>query len=298
MNHVSTSAAVNGRQSSASAPGFASALRGELTLMRRRPVVWVSISVWAACVVLFAYLVSYLSTVGGQWYTPEQQAMFVNAMLPGGTSYYVLASLPLYAAPQFAILGAILGASDHASGTIGTIVSRFASRMPFMAARLVGLLVVAVFAALATLLASAVSSVGVALASGNPVVFPPLADLGAALAAIWLVAAAFIALGFGIGTLTRRTVIAVIIAVVWVLGVESLLIGMLAPVVPWLANLQGYLPVGATTSVAAAFVPAGQQTVPAMTAITSLDVALAVLVAWAVAAGVVAFLNFGRRDLA
>lgn len=151
---------------SVAAPTFATALRGEFSLMRLRPLVWVSLGVWAACIVLFAYLVSYLSTVGGQWYTPEQQAMFVRAMLPEGTSYYVLASLPLYGAPQFAILGAILGAVDHSSGTVRTVVARFAGRTPFAAARLTGLLITALVAALVTLLASVVSSLGVAMASG------------------------------------------------------------------------------------------------------------------------------------
>lgn len=278
-------------------PGFASALRGELTLARRRPVVWVSLGVWAACIALFAYLVSYLSTVGSQWYTSEQQAMFVNAMLPQGTSYYVLASLPLYGAPQFAILGAILGASDYARGVLGTIVARFAGRAPFMAARLVGLLLIAALGAMVTLLASVVSSVGVALAAGSAVSFPPLPDLAGAFVAIWLVAAAFIALGFGIGTLTRRTVVATIIAIIWVLGVESLLVGMLAPVVPFLSSVQGYLPVGATASLAAAFVPAGQQTLPAVAAATSPAAAVAVLCAWTVAAGSVAYALFRQRDL-
>ena len=40
--------------------GFADALRGELTLTRRRIAAWVSLTVWALCIVVFAYLVSYL----------------------------------------------------------------------------------------------------------------------------------------------------------------------------------------------------------------------------------------------
>ncbi len=283
---------------SSGVPTFLTGLRGELSLMRLRPVVWVSLGIWAACIALFAYLVAYLTTVGAQWYTPEQQGMFVRAMLPEGTSYYVLASLPLYGAPQFAILGAILGAIDYSSGTVRAVVSRFTGRAQFMAARLTGLLIIALAAAVVTLLVSVVSSVVVALVSGNSITFPPLSALITTLGAAWLVAAAFIALGFAAGTLARRVVLAVVLAVVWVLGVESLLIGMLAPVVPFLGVLQGYLPVGATTSLAASFVPAGQQTVPALTAATTPAVAVAVLAAWTALAAWVAFRSFGRRDLA
>lgn len=282
----------------AGSPTFLTAVRGELSLLRLRPVVWVALGIWAACIVLFAYLVGYLTTVGSSWFTPEQQYTFVRSMLPQGTTYHALTSLPLYGAPQFAILGAILGALDYVSGTVRTVVARFASRGPFMAARLTVLLLIALAAAMATMLASVISSLGVALVSGNAVVFPPLPALATTLGAAWLVAAAFIALGFALGTLTRRTVIAVVQAALWVLGVESLLVGMLAPVVPFLGAVQGYLPVGATTSLAAAFVPAGQQTALAMTSATGPEVAVAVLLVWSAAAALAAFLSFRRRDLA
>lgn len=282
----------------ASTPGFLNALRGELTYVRSNRAIWISLSIWAACVIVFAYLVSYLSTVGAAWYTPEQQALFVNAMLPGGTGYYVLASLPMYGAPQFAILGAILGASGYVSGTIRTVTARFPGRPPLMAARLAVLVLVAAAAAMFTLAASIVSSLGVAAASETSVEFPPLTDLAVAFAAIWLVAATFIALGFGIGTLVRRTLAATVIVLVWTLGIEMLLVGMLAPVFQPLADLQGYLPAGATASLAASLIPAGQQTMPAMIAATGPSVATVVLLGWLLAAGIVSMRVFQRRDLA
>lgn len=281
-----------------SPPAFVDALRGELSYLRASRTVWLSLGVWAACVVLFAYLVSYLTTVGGQWYTPEQQAMFVNAMLPGGTGYYVLASLPMYGAPQFAILGAILGAGGYVGGTMRTVAARFSNRSVLMAARLVGLTMVAAAAALFTLLASLISSLGVAAASANPVAYPPLTDLGLAFLIVWLVAMTFLSLGFGVGTLTRRIMAAALLVLVWILAVESLLVSMLTPVFSPLATLQGYLPVGATSSLAAAVVPAGQQTVPPMLAATGPGTALVVLAVWACLASGIALRTFRRRDLA
>lgn len=280
------------------APGFTNALRGEFALTRRRLAVWVSLGAWAMSIAVFAYLVTYVSTVGAEWYTPEQQDLFVTAMLPGGVAYYILASLPLYAAPQMVILGAVIGASDHVRGTIRTLVSRFPNRDTFMAARLTSLLGIAAGAAVVTLLTSVLSSLAVAAASGRSSAFPPLADLGVALLVIWLVAAAFIALGFAVGTLVRSTVTAVVIAVVWVLGVESLLVGMLAPVVALLGSVQSFLPVAATASLAASLVPAGQATLPAITASTDPGTAVIVLVAWTVVTALVAHVAFRARDLA
>ncbi len=279
-------------------PSYASAVRGEAMLTRTRVAVWVSTTVWAVCIAVFAYLVSYLSIAGAQWYTADQQHAIVSTMLPAGTSYYVLASLPLYGAPQFAILGAIIGASDFGRGTIRTLVSRFARRAPFIAARLTNLVVVAAVIAVVTLLTSIVCSFVVAAASGRSAALAPLGELAAAAGAIWLVAGVFLVLGFAVGTLTRSVIAAVAISVAWTLGVESLLVGMLAPVVPALASLQQVLPVGATSSLAAGFVPDGVQTVPALTAGTTPGVAVLVLVAWAAVAGAGSWALLGRRDLA
>lgn len=278
-------------------PSYASAVRGEAMLTRSRVAVWVSVTVWALCIAVFAYLVSYLSTTGADWYTAEQQQAVVSTMLPGGTSYYVLASLPLYGAPQFAILGAVIGASDCGRGTIRTLVSRFPRRAPFIAARLTNLVVIAARFAVVTLLTSIVCSLVVAAVSGRDAALPGLGELVAAWAAIWLVAGVFLAIGFAVGTLSRSVIAAVAICIAWVLGVESLLVGMLAPVVPALASLQQILPVGATSSLAAGFVPDGVQTVPALTAATTPGVAVLVLLAWAVVAGAGSWALLRRRDL-
>ncbi|ALJ18939.1 hypothetical protein [Microbacterium sp. No. 7] len=279
-------------------PGFASALRGELLLSRRRLAPWISLGVWAACIAVFAYLVSYLSTVGADWYTPEQQRQLVDALLPSGTSFYVLASLPLYGAPQFAILGAILGASDYARGTIRTIAARFPDRTPLLTARLTSLVAVSAVAALVTMLTSVVSSIGIAIAAQREIAFPPLADLAVAATVVWIAALAFIAIGFALGVATRAAIAAIAIAVGWMLGVEALLIGMLAPSVPALETLQGLLPTGAASSLAAALAPAGQQTVPAMVAATTPGAAVVVLAAWIILAGGVSGILMQKRDLA
>lgn len=270
------------------APTFVDALRGELTLSRRRVAVWVSLGVWAFCIVVFAYLVSYLTTAGAEWYTPEQQSAMIDALLPSGAAHYALTSLPMYGAPQFAILGAILGASDYGRGTIQTLLGRFPRRDGFIAARLANLVLVALAVALVTVLSGLIASVGVAVAEGAPLVPPPLGELALATAAIWLVAAACLALGFALGVLTRNVIAAVALAVGWILGVETLLIGLLAPLVAPLAEVQPYLPAGATSALAAAFAPgAAAQPWPSVV----------ILVVWTAAAGAAAWLTMRTRDL-
>ena len=125
-----------------------------------------------------------------------------------------------------------------------------------------------------------------------------LATLAVTLLVIWLAAATFIVLGYAVGTLTRNTIAAAAVVVVWILGVEALLVGMLAPVVPFVAQVQGYLPVGATSSLAAALVPTGQLTVPALAAATGPGTAAAVLIGWAALAGGASWGILLKRDLA
>lgn len=279
-------------------PGFGTALRGEFMLTRARPAPWVSIGVWALCIVAFAYLVSYLTTAGSEWYTAAQQQAAISAMLPAGTAHYILASLPLYAAPQFVILGAILGASDYARGTLRTIVSRFPERAPFIGARLTNLAVIAAVAAGVTLATSMLASVGVALVEDAAIAFPPIGNLARALLAIWLVAATFIAIGFALGTVTRSVLAAVAIGAGWTLGIESLAIGMMAPISPAIEAVQGFLPVGAAASLAAGMAPEAAVLPPPVTAATSPGISVAVLLAWALLAISVAASLLRRRDLA
>lgn len=278
-------------------PGFLSALRGELSLTRRRPAVWVSLGVWAACIAVFAYFVSYVSTIGAEWYTPEQQEMFLEGMLPQGTAFYVLASMPLYGAPQLALLGAVLGASDYSRGTISTLLTRFPRRASFLAARLANLVLIAMIAAVVSMATSLAASVFVAMAAGRDSEFPPLGNLVMTTLAVWLNSAAFILFGFTLGVITRNMIAAVAIALGWLLGVESLLIAALAPIVPVLDGVRGWLPVGATSSLAAGFVPDGFQTVPPVSATIEPGIAVLVLLGWACVAGAVAAAVSLRRDV-
>lgn len=279
-------------------PTFRSALCGELSAMRSRKSVRVSTLVWCGCVAIFAYLVAFLTTSNSAWYPPEQIQQLTRAFMPEASAYYPLVSLPNYGAVQFMILGAIVGSSDFARGIIATIAARFPNRSPLFLARILTLTAVSVIIAVATIATSVACSIVIAFASGRSTFVVPLGDGLVAMGVVWVVATCFTLMGLAVGTLTRSVLASLVVTVVWIVGVETLLIGSLAPLVPALASIQGYLPVGATSSLAATMIPVGQVLIPAPIAHTSGAVAIAVLASWTVLSSVIAWRSFTKRDLA
>lgn len=280
------------------APDMRSALRGEFWLTRHRPTPWVAMAIWAGCLAVFAYLVNYLVLGNPEWTTGSlDPAETYATLLPSAVGYYPLASMPMYGAPQFAILGAILGASDYGRGTLRTLLPRFTSRTPVIAARLVTMVVLALVTALVTTGTGLAGSLAVAAATGLDSTVPGPGDLAVSVGIGWLVAWAFLTLGFAVGTLLRSVLVAIVALAAWILGVESLLIGMTASMSPVILGIQGVLPVGAASSVIASRVPDGVTIVPALAAPTGPWVAVAVLAGWIAVSSFASVWSFTRRDI-
>lgn len=79
----------------------------------------------------------------------------------------------------------------------------------------------------ATFAACAPSGVVIALAEDAPMTWPAAADIGAGLAAGWLVLVAWGLAGALLATLFRGVALPIGLGVVWILGVETLLAGVL-----------------------------------------------------------------------
>lgn len=101
---------------------------------------------------------------------------------------------------------------------------------------------------LATFAACALSGVVIALAEDAPMTWPAAADLAAGLAGGWLVLVAWSLAGALLATLFRGVALPSGLGVVWILGVETLLAGVVASVLPDLQMVADALP-GAVTAV-------------------------------------------------
>jgi len=101
-------------------------------------------------------------------------------------------------------------------------------------------LVVAVGAGVLTLFVTcAASSFAIARIEDQAVVWPSVADLAAGLGSGWLVMAMWASLGAVFAVLLRSVALPIGLGVVWILGIETLLAGVVSSLLPsldWLAN--------------------------------------------------------------
>jgi ABC-type transport system involved in multi-copper enzyme maturation permease subunit len=277
--------------------GFGSALRGELFAARRAKAVWIIALIWAIQVAAFAYTVSYITGTNPEWFTAAEIDAQLANLLPAGAGYYILASIPTYAAPLMIILGAILGGSDSAKHTVSVVLSRFRNRGVFLAARFCAAALISVLIAIITVVVSAGSAVVVAIVSESPIELPPVGEVALGVLSAGLLIAVFMFFGLALGFVTRNAFVASGIGVAWILGIETLLVGSLAPVFPALESIQAFLLTGASSSIVAAATPAGKSSIPEAIAHTAGPAAVAILAIWAAISVTSALLAFKKRDL-
>jgi ABC-type transport system involved in multi-copper enzyme maturation permease subunit len=285
------------RTAGRAAMGFGSALRGELFAARRAKAVWIIALIWAIQVAAFAYTVSYITGTNPEWFTAAEIDAQLANLLPAGAGYYILASIPTYAAPLMIILGAILGGSDSAKHTVSVVLSRFRNRGVFLAARFCAAALISVLIAIITVVVSAGSAVVVAIVSESPIELPPVGEVALGVLSAGLLIAVFMFFGLALGFVTRNAFVASGIGVAWILGIETLLVGSLAPVFPALESIQAFLLTGASSSIVAAATPAGKSSIPEAIAHTAGPAAVAILAIWAAISVTSALLAFKKRDL-
>ncbi|MFB9904880.1 ABC transporter permease [Allokutzneria oryzae] len=215
-------------------------LRAELFALRRRPGVLAMAGMWSTQVVVFAYLVPYVVYLTqGSAMAPAMAADLLSGLLPEGAHYYVAGALPTFGGPVMLVIGALLASGDYRWGTLRTILGRQSDRFAFLGGRFLSLLVALLPVAVVTLVLGLLSSGVIAAVSGGPANYSP-GSIVLELGALWLVMAAWGAVGFAIGVLTRSPVSAIVIGLLWTVLVENA-VTLLANVVPGLGLLSTVL---------------------------------------------------------
>lgn len=264
---------------------------GAIYSLRRRPAVRILAIVWSAQIVGFAYALSYVLHKTA----PDQTADLLRSLLPARAADFIVGSLPLYGGPVLVILGAVVSGTDFRTGSLATLLPRFPDRGSFLLGRFVALSVVTACYALVTLVLSAVSSLGVALAEDLAVAWPGPLEWLRGFAVIWLIMTAFAGLGGAIGVLTRSLPVAIAVGLLWTPGAENVL-ALVSGGVEALHPLRAVLLSPSAGSLAAAMAPAGSSA-PGVAAISSPGVAVAVLACWIVVPLLISMLVFNRRDV-
>lgn len=213
---------------------MAASISAELTKFGRRPATWVIGLIFAAAIVFFGYIASYVFIVnapsGGQTGIPEQaqQAVLEN-LLPQELVVNVLTNFTNYGSALALVLGALAIGSEYGWDTFKVTLTQRPSRLGFFGGKLVGIGVVLAIIMVVMFAVSAVTSAIIAAAEGESANWPGIGELIQGLAAGWLMLVVFAALGIALATLFRGTALAIGLGLVYLLVLESLFIGRVAP---------------------------------------------------------------------
>jgi ABC-type transport system involved in multi-copper enzyme maturation permease subunit len=195
-------------------------IRAELRKTIRRPALLVGSGLVGAVVVLVYGVLWYQATHPAS----AERPVTIASLYPENFVTNVLgAGYPLGAA-LLIVLGALIAGSEYSWGTMKTLFTQGPGRLTVWAGRT---LVFMAWTASMTLILFAVGaacSVVVAGFEGHAISWPAVVDIAKGMGAIWLIFAANGALGLALGVLFRQSAAALGVGIVYLLGVEIIVV--------------------------------------------------------------------------
>jgi ABC-2 type transport system permease protein len=188
-------------------------IAAELLALRKRAATWVLLGIYAALSTGFAYALPYLE-LDGPGVPPE--------VLPDRIAGQVIAGFPFFGGVFALILAVLAVGSDYGWDTLKTLFAQGPGRLRVLGAKLAALGVVLVPFTLVVFVAGALASLGIAEAEGATVDWPSAWLVVRALAAGWLILAAWAAFGVLLAVATRGTSLAIGIGILYTLVIEGL----------------------------------------------------------------------------
>ncbi len=207
-----------------------SSFLAEVLKLRKRPIVWVLGGLWLVILVFFLYLLPALFFTITLADTPAEVASETSlqeqlpVLAPENLVTYLLRFLfPGLGMTVALILGALVAGSEYSWGTIKTILSQRPGRLNVLSGKLLALLILLVIFVLIAFLGGSVSSLAVALFSGESLARPPVLVLLGGLGVGALILVVWAAFGFALATLFRNTALAVGLGLIYSFAVEPAL---------------------------------------------------------------------------
>jgi ABC-type transport system involved in multi-copper enzyme maturation permease subunit len=219
--------------------------RAELLKLRKRSAVWVLFGAGLVLSLIFGYLLPYLGYVTGddnQQTTGIPRAEVLRGVLPERVMDNTIGGFPVFAGALALVLGAIVVGGEYAWGTLKTILTQRPGRVTVLAGQLLALLTMLAVWVLGIFVACSLCSVGIAAAEGAPMNWPGPLDLLQGLAGGWLVLTMWCLAGVVLAVALRNVALPIGLGVVWILGIEALLAGVVNSLLPSLEWLSDALP--------------------------------------------------------
>jgi ABC-type transport system involved in multi-copper enzyme maturation permease subunit len=191
-------------------------MTAELLVLRKRAATWILLGIWTLLGVFFAYVVPYALD-------PEDRTGGVAQFFPHALPGTLLAGFPFFGGVFALMLGVFAFGSEYGWGTLKTLFTQRPGRLRVFAAKLAALGIALVPFVLTLFAAGAVASVVIAQIENAPVDWPSAWLLARAMAAGWLILAAWGAVGVVLGIVTRGTSLAIGVGILYALVIEGLL---------------------------------------------------------------------------
>ena len=275
--------------------------RAELLKLRKRSAVWVLFGAGLVLSLIFGYLLPYLGYATGddnQQTDGIPRSEVLRGLLPERVLDNTIGGFPVFAGALALVLGAIVIGGEYTWGTLKTILTQRPGRGTLLAGQLLGLFTMLAVWVLGIFVACSLCSIAIAAAEDSPMSWPGPLELLEGLAGGWLVLAMWCLAGAVLAVAFRNVALPIGLGVVWILGIEALLAGVVSSLLPDLEFLSDAMPganagalVFSVTGMTAADAPPGVRDA------VSGDRALLTMLGYALVFVAVAVFTTRRRDV-
>ncbi|MDI5982173.1 ABC transporter permease subunit [Amycolatopsis magusensis] len=212
----------------------------ELTKLARRPANWLMLAVGTALGLTFTYLLPLAGAAGAAGAPNSDRGL--AATLPDQLVGNSIGGLPVFLGAIALVIGVLAVGTEYGWGTWKTVLTQGPSRLVVYGGKLVALAAAMLVLVLTIFATGALVSTAIALSEGSPMTWPAVGDLVTGVGAGWLIASTWAVLGALLAIGMRGVALPMGLGLVWLLVVQNLLLGVAAPLLPWVNDLQLGLP--------------------------------------------------------
>jgi ABC-type transport system involved in multi-copper enzyme maturation permease subunit len=206
-----------------------------------------------------------------------------------------IGGFPLFAGALALTLGVISVGSEYGWGTLKTMLIQRPRRLSIYTGELLALAVAVLAIVLSIFALGALTSSAIALSQSEVIYWPSLTELARGVASGWLILMTWCLLGVMLAFVFRGMALPIGLGVVWILGVENLIVNVAAALLDFAETLQKVLPGVNAGSLVSAL--GGGSDTPGVNTVVDGTQATLVLIAYVVVFALIAGFALQRRDV-
>jgi ABC-2 type transport system permease protein len=266
----------------------------EMLKLYKRPAAWVLLLVTLALSQVFNYLIPYAGYLRAE--NERVAERILASTMPENLVSNSIGGFPMFAGALALTLGAVSVGSEYGWGTLKTMLIQSPRRLrSTYAGELLALAVAVLTIVLFIFSLGALTSYAIAANQSESMGWPSVLELAQGVASGWLILMMWCLLGAMLAFIFQGTALPIGLGVVWILGVENLIVNVAAPLLDFAETVQKGLPGVNAGSLVSAL--GGRGETPGVNSIVDGTQATFMLVALALVFATIAGLALHRRDV-